>query len=233
MYLYEMDKDKNKINVFELKEIKDKLFEFKRKEMEKLDRCNIVYEMLSNNFEDISMVKDIEYFNDEHFIYKKNYIFKHFTGLKLNSLNYFLGNEFIIDGLIYQLCSGNFDNYYYDVKKVYNGKKDNINNYLLVTNPNVIKSNTNFLKPESFKYKISNLISIPESIYFLRQINISEFDTIIDKNIDEQLSLYEFNEQPIKQLDLETIKFVNKNFITDDILEVNQNILKKVRMINK
>ena len=70
-------------------------------------------------------------------------------------------------------------------------------------------------------------------------LNYSEFSGILelcriyDKNIDKQLSLYDFENTPIKKLDLETIEFLNSKFLTEKDLEANNCILKKVRQINK
>ena len=60
---------------------------------------------------------------------------------------------------------------------------------------------------------------------------------ITQKNIDEQLSLYDFSGEPIQKLDIDTVSFIKTPYLgydfTEEGLEVSQNILKKVRQINK
>lgn len=227
MYLYEKNKDK--IDVYELKEKRDKLFEFKMKKMSDLWIDSIVYSLKSNNKEELVCFRD-NIIDEKSFIEKKNYIFKHKTGIKLNNVIHCGNNGLIIDGLLHRLCRGDFD--FYTESWI---KEINIENvkYLLLTSFYIDQNKTKLFDAESYKYSIDNVISIPESIYLLLKLRQHAFDKIADKNLDEQLSLYDFVDTPIKKLDLETLKFTNQNTFTDRELEINQNILKKVRQINK
>lgn len=162
MYLYE--KEGNIVSVYELKVLKDKLFEYRRKEMEKLNKHELVYKILSNNAHDIMSAREFGYCDESKFITKKNKFFIHKRGLKLESVNYFLENEIIIDGLIYQICNGD-----HDLKSkqfdVYN-RNDAIKHFILtdqhlyINDRNIFKINGEF-----YKYELSNVVNIPESIY--------------------------------------------------------------------
>lgn len=164
----------------------------------------------------------------KNFIDKKNKVFKHKRGIKLDNVIHFSDDGLKIDGLLYRLFRGDFDYPGFDIKKVFNKDKK----YLLLTDY-IEENKTKVFDAESYKYSIDNVISIPESIYLLKKVIMDEFEDILDKNIDEQLSLFEFTNEPIKKLDFETAQFLNMNYVTDNRLEIDQNILKKVRQINK
>ena len=231
MYLYE--KDKNIVNVFELKEKRDKLFEFKRKEMEKNRKQDVVYSVFSNNYNELRSFVGASEYDLDKFIKKYNTFFKHRTGLKLSENLYFIENRNNIAGLLYQLYCGDYDFYGYDVKKLYEEDRNNVKKYFLQTTSEIKQHIPEKFNAESFTYELPNILSISESIYLLRLLIQQKFGSVVDKNIDEQLSLYDFNDKPIKKLDLETIRFVNQNYLTDDDLEIHDSILKKVRQINK
>ena len=225
MYLYEKNKDK--IDVYELKARRDKLFDFKRREMEQKSLDNIVFSLQSNNKDElIYFYNSSEYTKD--FIDKKNKVFKHKRGIKLDNVIHFSDDGLKIDGLLYRLFRGDFDYPGFGIKKVINKDKK----YLLLTDY-IEENKTKVFDAESYKYSIDNVISIPESIYLLKKVIMDEFEDILDKNIDEQLSLFDFTNEPIKRLDFETAQFLNMNYVTDNRLEIDQNILKKVRQINK
>ena len=231
MYLYE--KDKNIVNVYELKEKRDKLFEFKRKEMEKNKKIETVYSVFSNSDEDIRMFRDIREYDINKFIKKYNTLFKHKNGLKLSENHYFLENRNNIDGLLYQLYCGDYDFYGYDVKKLFDKDKNDVKKYFLQTTSEIKCHKPEHFNGESYQFELPNILSIPESIYLLRLLIQQEFGKLVDKNIDEQLSLYDFNAIPIQKLDLDTIRFISNNYLSDKDLELNNYILKKVRHINK
>ena len=226
MYLYEKNKDK--IDVYELKARRDKLFDFKRREMEKEDLDHIVFKLQSNNKDDLQNFRDSRY--SGKFIDKKNYIFKHKNGIKLNNVIYLRDNGLIIDGLLYRLYRGEFD-YYPGYKIIISNHKNK--KYLLLTDPCIEEQKTKIFDAESYKYSLDNVISLPESMYLLRKLIEQDYSELVDKNIEEQLSLYDFNDEPIKKLDLKTIEFTNKNSFSDNDLELEQIILKKVRQIHK
>lgn len=232
MYLYE--KDKNIVNVYELKEKRDRLFDFKRKEMEKNGKEELVYSIFSNNLRDIHKFELSSEYDMNDFIKKCNTFFKHKNGLKLCANRYFMRDNINnIDGLLYQLYSGDYDLYGYEVKKIFDKDTNDIKKYFLQTT-----SERKIHKPErfvgeSYAIELPNILSIPESIYLLKLLRQQKFYDLVDKNIYEQLSLYDFKDEPIKKLDLETIRFVNQNYLTDDDLEVNESILKKVRQLHK
>jgi len=231
MYLYE--KDKNLILVYELKERRDKLFNFKRKEMEKNGKDGLVCSILSNDINEIKTFIDIPYFETSDFITKTHSIFKHKKGLKLLENNYFISNRNNIDGLLYQLYCGDYDLYGYRVKKIYDKLPNKVEKYLLQTTSDLKHHKLERFNGESYRFELPNILSIPESIYLLKLLIEEEFYDIHDKNIDEQLSLYDFNDEPIKKLDLETVQFMNKNYLTDNDFEIHDNILKKVRQLQK
>jgi len=231
MYLYE--KNKNSVNVYELKEKRDKLFDFKRKEMEKNKKAELVYSVFSNSLDDIKMFSNTNEFDMNKFINKYHSVFKHKKGLKLSEIHYFVENRINIDGLLYQLYCGDYDYYGYNVTKLYNQDKKNINKYFLQTTSEIITHKPERFNGESYQFEIPNIISIPESIYLLRLLIQQELGNVVDKNIDEQLSLYEFNNNPIKKLDLDTIRFIDSRYLTDKTLDVHNEVLKKVRQINK
>lgn len=225
MYLYEKNKDK--IDVYELKARRDKLFEFKRRKMEEECIDSRVYKLQSNNKDDLIYLCDFANYTKD-FINKRNYIFKHKNGIKLSNIIHSWDNGLIIDGLLYRLFRGDYDIFYKTIKIDNNTQK-----YLLLTDSAIVEEKTKFFDAESYKYSIDKVISIPESIYLLKKIIEQDYSQIVDKNIDEQLALYDFIDTPIQKLDLDTIRFVNQNYLTDNDLEVNNCILKKVRQINK
>lgn len=231
MYLYE--KDKNIVNVYELKEKRDRLFDFKRKEMEKNGKDGLVCSIFSNNLCDINMFECASEYDMSKFINKSNKLVKHKTGLKLCDNHYFISNRNNINGLLYQLYCGDYDFYGYEVKKIFDKDINDIKKYFLQTTSDIKKHKLERFNGESFKYELPNILSIPESIYLLKLLRQQKFYDLVDKNIYEQLSLYDFKDEPIKKLDLETIRFVNQNYLTDDDLEVNESILKKVRQLHK
>ena len=230
MYLYEKEKDK--INVYELKELKDKLFEYRRKEMEKLNKHSILYNFLSNDVHTMYSLMQCD-LDEKKLITKENKFFIHKNGVKLENVYYLYDNQIIIDGLLYQFCNG-----YYNLSEklvnLYNG--DDVVKHFVLTNNNIDIRKRKLLKidGEFYKYKLSNLINIPETIYLLQLLINEEFEKIYDKNIDELLALYDFQDIPVNSLDINTINFINYSYkLTDEELELNQNILKKVRQINK
>lgn len=230
MYLYE--KENNQIKVYELKDLKEKLFDFRRKEMEKNGKNGLVYRVFSNNLNDIYNFQNEEKYDMSKFITKYNLYIKHKKGLKLYEVNSMFENRIIVNGLLYQLYNGDYD-CNYEVTKLFEGEEDNIKKYLLLTNSDIKFHKINCFDGESFRYELSNIISLPESIYLLRLLIQKQFVELVDKDIDELLSLYEFNNIPIKKLDIDTMKFINKNYITKKELELDQHILKKVRQIHK
>lgn len=158
MYLYEKEKDK--INVYELKELKDKLFEYRRKEMEKLSKHEIVYKVLSNDAHDIMSFKENSACDENKFITKENSFFIHKKGLKLKNINYLHENEIIIDGLIYQICKGYHD---WKTKQVDVYNQNNITKHFILTNNSIDINKKSIFKinGEFYKYELSNVVSIP------------------------------------------------------------------------
>lgn len=231
MYLYEKDKDI--VNVYELKERKEKLFDFKRKEMEKNGKNELVYSIFTNNLHDIDKFELSSEYDMNDFIKKCNTFFKHKNGLKLCENHYFISNRNNIDGLLYQLYCGDYDLYGYRVKKIYDKDKNDIKKYFLQTTSDRKFHKLECFKGESFQYELPNILSIPESIYLLKLLRLQEFVELVDKNIDTQLALYDFKDEPIQKLDLDTVRFISKDYITDDDLEINESILKKVRQLHK
>jgi tRNA G18 (ribose-2'-O)-methylase SpoU len=104
------------------------------------------------------------------------------------------------------------------------------------------------------KYLVSDAVikklsttKTPQNIIGVVKNNINtSFDTLlskrdlfnlVDKNIDEQLSLYSFKDEPIKKLDVNTVNYMRNKFsdsyLFGDGLEVSHNILNKVRQLTK
>ena len=231
MYLYE--KDKNVVNVYELNERCVKLFDFKRKEMEQNGKDGLVCSIFSNNLCDINMFECASEYDMSKFINKPNKLVKHKTGLKLCDNHYFISNRNNIDGLLYQLYCGDYDLYGYRVKKIYDKLPNKVKKYLLQTTSDLKHHKLERFNGESYRLELPNILSIPESIYLLKLLRQQEFYDIHDKNIDAQLALYDFEDTPIQKLDLETVRFMNNNYLTNNDLEIYDNILKKVRQLHK
>lgn len=231
MYLYEKNKDK--IDVYELKEIRDRLFDFRRKEMEKLGKHKILYRAFSNDAHTIYSFLNGFSLDEINLITKQNKFFIHKKGIKLENINYFYDNTITIDGLIYQICNGKFD----VVNTIGMIHNNDLIKYFIFAEPYTKINNKNIFKldGEFYKYKLTNIVNIPESVYLLHLLLNEEFEKLVDKNIDDQLSLYEFSNKPIDSLDVDTINFVKPGlaYLNDKGLEITQNILKKVRQINK
>lgn len=233
MYLYEKNKDK--VDVYELKEVRDKLFDFRRKEMEKLNKHEILYRALSNEAHRINSFLECFPLTEDKLITKENRFFIHKRGIKLENVNYFYENAIIIDGLIYQICNGRY-NFVKNIGKLYDNCGE-LKKYFIFASScaEINKRNIFKIDGEFYKYELKNIVNIPESIYLLNLLLNEELEELLDKNIDEQLSLYDFNNVPINSLDIETVNFTKPNIasLTNDGLEQSQIILKKVRQINK
>ena len=231
MELYE--KSGEYINVYELKVLRDKLFLYKKSIFDKIDKDKLVYRLYSNSSNDIVCFLNSDTYDVNKFIKKENRYFIHRNGLKLENCTYSWDNKIIIDGLVYQIIN----NVVFLVKPIIltgdrEGKK------LLPTT-----FDWKFSKSESwfdggfYKYELPNLVSIPEKIIDLNNLLNKDLFEVFDKDIDEQLSLFEFSEKPIARLDIDTLNYFKKKsmdeYLFDDGLEVSEAILKKVRHIKR
>lgn len=236
MKLYEKSGDS--INVYELKELKDKIFEYRRKEMEKMNKDEIVYKVLSNNKEELSLFLDSNKYDGSKFITKDNRFFMHKNGLKLKNYNYAWENKVIIDGLLYEICSG-YLGLFNKEKIVVSSEKDNSNQdkiFIPMTYDIKVNKKKKLFDGEFYCFELPNLVSVPESIQLLHMLLERDYFDLMDKDIDEQLALYEFVDKPVAKLDFDTINYFEQNidrYLYGEGLEVSQNILKKVRQINR
>ena len=79
---------------------------------------------------------------------------------------------------------------------------------------------------------------MPESLVILKDLRNELFKKVYDKNIDEQLALFDFNNEPVGSYDIDLINILIKHDLcgrrkTDECLDLSQNVLKKVKMLNK
>lgn len=234
MELYE--KSGNSINVYELKELKDKLFEYKRKEMEKMNKDEIVYKVLSNNSDELNFFLNLGSYDSSKFITKDNKLFKHKNGLKLKNYNYVSENRVIIDGYIYGICAEKHSLVYTRKQIIIydgNGNKEKV--FIPMTYDFKFNKKNKVFDGGFYEYELPFLVSIPESIQLLEMLKECDYYNLVDKNIDEQLALFEFIDKPVAKLDINTINYFKNNvnyYLYGEGLEVSQNILKKVRRVH-
>ena len=228
MYLY--DKNNGNIDVYELRENKEKIVEYKKQELSKISKDDLIFKMLfsdliyANGFSFDSLKSDF-IANDIKKLKNKFFIEK----LLYNNVN----NKIIIDGILQNYYEGDFDNK--PIKNIKNG--DIVEKYFIIpdSNAKLIKKGNMF---SSDIFEIPYILTLPKSLVLLKDLRKQLFYSVYDKNIDEQLSLFDFKDEIVGRYNVDLINDLEKYGLCsikkrENDLEISQNILKKVRMINK
>ncbi len=235
MYLYE--KQKSTIDVYELKENQKKLIEFKRREMAKKSKNDIVYKFLLTDADGLKgidyldAITNVDIISHEKKIQKSKELNGKTVLQNLSCEN--LDDKIIIDGLLEQYYKGDLENS--SIKKL---MQDGVAvKYLLLTT-----YTKHVIKKESLLfngiYELPYILSLPESLVLLRELRNKIFNDICDKNIYGQLATFDFVDEPIASYDIETINcminfgLLNQK-INDNDFDIHQKILNKVRQVNK
>jgi len=211
MYLY--DKKKNKIDIYNLTSNDKKIYEYRIKQMKKIPRNEILLRCFTNEK------------NDIHEVFK---IYENQLDTKIIPIEK-------VDGFYHKLEPDSLasrsliDSYYKGelkdkkIAKVQDLKKIR---YLLLTKTEYTYYNS--------KKVLDGIIEIPESLYLLSLIENEKF-SLIDGNINEQLSLFEFKKT--KQVDLETIQALDNLGIIpncySDIIKKTENDNHILKLIKK
>ena len=229
MYLYE--KNHGNIDVYELKENEEKIKNYIKQEMNKLSKNDIAFKFL---FSDEIYLNGFDCFDT----IKQEYITDNVKKLKnkilLEKIYYnTTSNKIIIDGLLHNYFEGNFDNL--PIKNIKNNEIIE-RSFLIPNGETKIVKKGDLLSNDI--YEIPYCLTISESLVLLKDLREELLGKVYNKNIDEQLSLFDFKDEPVGSYDIRTINNLIKHRLCsrskyDNDLEVSQIVLKKVRMVNK
>jgi len=212
MYLF--DKKDSNIEVYSMEPNIGKIYDFRKKEMEKIPENERVLKMISNIPMDWS----------EHYIGIQKFSIDNLKKKKIFSSNYYNLEQYNFtdeekerqNKLLEEYYRSN--DHYYKIK-IINGLQTIKN--LLTDNTVTLNNKNNFI--------INNIISIPESVLLLEFLLSYDFQLINKEDISEQLKLFDFSNNPIENINFSQIqKYIDLGIISfDAICRINS---KKVHL---
>lgn len=186
MYLYE--KDDNKIKVYSMEPNIDKIFDYKNKEISKIHLKDRTLKFVTNK--PIKNIEKTTYINNlvidlpkKELEYNKRKFFRTEYHEMRNDRLYIING--IIEGYKERVSNDSniirvfdYDNKLHMLKYI---------KYLLVGQEYIKKSEDKNI------FELTNVINIPESLYLLEMLCRGNFDMIRDKNVQEQLKLFDIS----------------------------------------
>ena len=230
MYLYE--KKGGNIDVYELKENRDKIIQYKKDEFNKLSKMDIVFKFLFSDSVYLNGFDCFDTIKQEYIIHKKVKNLK--DKLLVDKIYYnTTSNKIIIDGLLHNYFEGLFDKT--PIKNIKDG--DRILKSFIIPSSDINMVKKGDLLSNDL-YEIPYILTIPESLVLLKDLREELLKRVYDKNIDEQLALFDFKDEPIGSYDIDLVNTLIKHNLcgrrkNDNDLEISHSVLKKVRMLNK
>ena len=222
MYLYE--KNNSKIDVFLMKPNDEKIYEFKKREMSKIDEDKRVLNAITNSRKILE--EDIKVYLDSDLNYQK-----------IDRCN---------GTLFHELCSYELDDFekerqnkllekYYNSNVAYNKQIKKVKNNKDIIYIMLLSSKYYRAKFSNDIYFISNIINLTKNLYFFEMFSLSNFDNLKDEIIIKLLDLYDFIGK-VSEVDYEEIIKLNKFDLIDteekqivDKLKKSEKILKLVK----
>lgn len=245
MYVYELEPNYDKVRAYQKKEMNDNPATFFKAEADASTPNKILEK---NDFIDI---KDLNVPNTNPIMFSSvNAYNNRFHSFKTDSINESILNCYLVGAYdenrvvaVYKNGTSRFDNFLnmMDVRGI--GIEGNINNKSFIYNCDNEKSMVYYLlitssyerEPFSSHVCMSNIVSIPQSLYLLQLLLQGRFHNL-DENIDEQLSLFDFKFYPIEVIPFEYIESMSKyglidnsTSMIDEKLKDSEKILKKLR----
>lgn len=179
MYLY--DKKEGQIIVYSMKPNMDKIYKFRKEQIQSINESERILKMVSNKPMDLSLFYTGE-INALTSDFKKKSLFKP-NYFDLIPYNITESEKIRQNNLLENYYKSN--DFYYKIK---------INNYDKIKELKTIKwllSDNVCLEEKRNKFIILDIISIPESVYLLELILSENFNHIKDEDISMQLNLFD------------------------------------------
>lgn len=173
------DKNNNCVDVYNFEYLIDDMISFKEQEMKKLDKRDIFLSgVVNSKLPNDNGKYDTLYLPVGDDLYK---IFNIIRGQM---------KEYRVDQMLNLYYRGTFDK----LNTITTGDLNKLKYYLFDLN-----------KPEKYRDKdiISNIIQVPETLYYLQLLLNERFDKIKDKNIDSILDLFKLDK--IEEIDINNI----------------------------
>lgn len=206
MYLY--DKNGDKIEVYSMEPNMEKIYNFRKKEIEQIPENERVLKMISNQFMDWAMFYT-GIINTSRIDYHEKSIFSKYY---CNLMQYNMTDEERErqNKLLEDYYKSNYFYYKIKVNKDYDKIKG------LQTIKRLLMDNV-CVSEKRNRHAINDIISVPESILLLEILLSQDIHLIENDDISKQLELFDFSTNPIEIVDYNMIdRYSNLNVIASN-----------------
>lgn len=196
MFLY--DKNGNKIEVYSMEPNNDKIYEFKKEEIEKIPTDKRVLKATTNTSLVFENPKAYRLYST-NFVYQKPTFFNreyHNLESSYSTDNYIYDNN-----RINQLLNKYYKNEFkYKIPLCLDCEED-IPKYLLFTEFDYTFNSSKFNDRT-----LDNIICLTKNLYLLEKILDGKFFMLDEENIEKQIDLFDISDKPIITIDREELK---------------------------
>ena len=226
MYLF--DKKDNKVEVYSMEPNMEKIYDFRKKEMEQIPEDERVLKMVSNKYMDWSMFYS-GVINTSRIDFREKGIFNKYY---CNLIQYNMTNE--ERERQNKLLEDYYKSSYFYYKIRINKEYDKIKG--LQTIKRLLMDNV-CISEKRNRHAINDIISVPESILLLEILLSQDIHLLENEDISKQIELFNFSANPIEIVDYDMIdrysklNVVNSNASDklDCKVEESQKILKYIK----
>lgn len=225
MYLY--NKNGDKLEVYHLMPKEKQIIEYKMEEMKKIPEEERVLKAVSNYrpkiqtcYSGVAFSSEIDYGNEDAFFHKYHRL-----------IGYDEKDEAIVKKKLEEYYAQNYNWKTLEVDPYLDSRK-----YYLLQGGNSYGWEKRAFKPSRFK--LDGIIQIPKSLYILHQLYFGYGDNLIEYDINKQMDLFWFNDDPKESYDFSRINSLMSfglidNTLNEEKIESHSKLVKRLKDYNR